>query len=141
MPMNRVEIPGKAMLFGEYAVLIGGTAVMYPVARYLILSEKNEHGPVAYTKVISEARKIDIPEIAPYENEYGVVELDFDNKQFFVSDGNGNHSKLGLGLSSAEAVGVVSLRLKRAGFDTERHADKIAEYALKAHRHAQRGQG
>ncbi len=141
MPINRVEIPGKAMLFGEYAVLVGGTAALYPVPRYLILWERNEHRPGAYTRVISEARKIDIPEIAPYENEFGAVEIDYDNSQFYSQSSNGARGKLGLGLSSAEAVGVVSLRLQRAGLDTVRHANKIAEYALRAHRHAQTGEG
>ncbi len=141
MPINRVEIPGKAMLFGEYAVLVGGTAAMYPVPRYLVLSEKNGHKPAAYTRVMTEARNMDIPEIAPYENEFGAVEIDFDNTQFFAPGGDGTCSKLGLGLSAAEAVGVVSLRFGRAGLAIEHYADKIAEYALIAHRHAQDGQG
>lgn len=141
MRMNRVEIPGKTMLFGEYAVLVGGTAVVYPVPRYLVITERGEQTHNGYTRVIESARALTIPELVLYETEHGMVNLDFDNRDFFARNGDKAPCKLGLGLSSAEAVGVVKLRFKRAGYNVKECCDKIVEHALQAHRFAQNGRG
>jgi len=139
--VNRVVVPGKAMLFGEYAVLVGGSAVLYPVPRYLVITEQTDQTNIDYTPVIRAALKLPIPEIADFESKNGPANPECDNRQFFVPDVAGTPCKLGLGLSAAEAVGIIALRFNRAGYDTENCRDKIAAYAHRAHGLAQNGRG
>jgi mevalonate kinase len=60
--MTNVNIPGKVMLSGEYAVLYGGTSVLVPVPRYMKFEESEFPPENPYTKVVQEALKISIDE-------------------------------------------------------------------------------
>lgn len=139
--MISIEIPAKVMLSGEYAVLYGGTAAMMPVPRKLIVSEISVKPQENYSPVIKTALNCDIEEISHYEKEHGKPNLSVDDGRFFHADANGNRLKLGLGLSAAEAVGVITLRFLRAGFKHEDAIGNIAMYSALAHSQAQNGSG
>jgi phosphomevalonate kinase len=133
--VTTVEVPGKVMLSGEYAVLRGGAAVVAPVPRTLTVSEVAEGDETTSSPVIREALAISIPPVAAHEAEHGLPRIAVDRSQF-VHEGQ----KLGLGSSSAEAVGVVAVRYERAGLPW-REQKKLRMYAYLAHRAAQGGLG
>jgi phosphomevalonate kinase len=139
--MKTIQIPGKVMLSGEYAVLYGGTAVMAPVPRYLNLTVSEDDNQGACSPIIEEALKYPIPELADYESANGKPTVAIDSSEFFDADAEGKIIKLGLGLSSAEAVGMIALRFERAGFEWIKNRRLIWEYADNVHRHVQRGLG
>jgi phosphomevalonate kinase len=135
----RVQIPGKVMLSGEYAVLHGGKAVLMPVDRTLgvtAVAEKTDMAPAAF-----EALRQPIPELEPMESARPLAGVSVDRAEFVESVGEGKTIKLGLGSSAAEAVGVITLRFARAGLDWKKHRRRIAELADDAHRRAQGGKG
>ncbi len=139
--MTELQIPGKVMLSGEYAVLHGGTAVMAPVPCYLLLKESDSRDSSEYPRVVKHALELRIDEISDFESKNGMPGIELDNSQFLSVDSEGNKLKLGLGLSAAEAVGTIALRFERAGLPWEDNRDKIIKYAFKAHNLAQGGFG
>ena len=56
--MKTIQIPGKVMLTGEYAVLYGGTAVMAPVPRYLRLTISEDNNRGACSPIVEEALRL-----------------------------------------------------------------------------------
>ncbi len=134
--MTSVNVPGKVMLSGEYAVLHGAAATMLPVARQLEAREFSGTDVDAYTKVVRAAVDYPIAELEQYEKDHGELELEIDSAQFF-HESDGTRTKLGLGLSAAEAVGVVALRFERAGLRWDDNIEKIVAYAEHIHRHVQ----
>jgi mevalonate kinase len=141
MVMRKLRIPGKVMLSGEYAVLYGGTAVLVPVPCYLEITEVLTQPEKPYTRVIDAGLKYKIPEIAGYELKFGLPHLQANPHQFYAESTDGESTKLGLGLSAAEAVGVVAIRYERAGLALYEHKVEIARHALNIHRIAQSGLG
>jgi len=139
--MISIKVPGKVMLSGEYAVLYGGTAVLVPAPFYLKLVETKSAPDKKYSPIVTEASSYNIPEISEYENEHGKPYVELDADEFFSKDIDGNLQKLGIGLSAAEAVGVVALRFERAGLSWDGNRFKIAAYADKIHRKVQGGIG
>jgi phosphomevalonate kinase len=129
------------MLSGEYAVLYGGTAVMAPVPRHLIIKESNEMNSSSLPPVASEALNLDVKEIYDFEAKNGRPGVALDASQFYFINSQGNKVKLGLGLSAAEAVGVIALRFERAGLLWQDNRYKIFQYAHQAHNQAQEGLG
>ncbi len=138
--MTSVSVPAKVMLSGEYAVLHGAAAALLPVARYLEARESSDVDVGTYTKIVRAAVDFPIAELEQYEKEHGDLKPEINNEQFF-HDKDGNRTKLGLGLSAAEAVGVIALRFERAGFSWDDNIEKIAAYADYIHRHVQGGIG
>ncbi len=136
-----VSIPGKVMLSGEYAVLYGATSVLTRVQRYLHVTETTDPPEFAYPPPVELARTIPIQELSGYEPQFGIPHVAIDRCEFQAKDAEGNLKKLGLGSSAAEAVGVVTLRFKRAGLDVERNRSAILGYAMTAHWEAQGGLG
>ena len=59
--MRSVEIPGKVLLSGEYAVLCGGTAVVAPLPRFLRVAPAGPGVPGDRSPVVQAAREIPIP--------------------------------------------------------------------------------
>jgi len=139
--MIAVQVPGKVMLSGEYAVLHGGSAVMVPVPRYLKLKEIAKSDSMVYSAVVAGALEIAISEIEAYEAKYGKPDLTIDSSDFMAMDSHGNLSKLGLGLSAAEVVGVIALRFERAGMKWSKNRDPIHKYADTVHFDVQKGLG
>ncbi|HDS00426.1 MAG TPA: hypothetical protein ENO22_05490 [candidate division Zixibacteria bacterium] len=139
--MRELKVPGKVMLSGEYAVLHGGTAVMAPVPRYLIIRESNEINSSSLPPVASEALNLDVKEIYDFEDQNGRPGLVLDDSQFYSTDSNGTKVKLGLGLSAAEAVGVIAFRFERAGLSWQDNRDRIIKYAFEVHSRVQGGLG
>ncbi len=138
--MISVSVPGKVMLSGEYAVLHGAAATLLPVARHLEARESSGADVDAYTKIVRAAVDFPITELELYEKDHGELKLEIDSAQFF-HESDGARSKLGLGLSAAEAVGVVALRFERAGLRWDDNIEKVAAYAEHIHRHVQGGIG
>ena len=140
--MNRIEVPGKVMLSGEYAVLYGGTAAMMPViSRNLIITESNEKDREDLPPVVKNALEIFLDETSMHERAMPIQSVEVDYSQFYVEDDTGNDVKLGLGSSAAEAVGVIALRFERAKLPWETYAVNVAYYADSVHREAQGGTG
>lgn len=139
--IHQVRIPGKVMLSGEYAVLHGAWAVLMPVERFLTVSEVEASGDELVSPVILEALRESVPELAGLETENPLVNLHFDRSEFYAKNTAGESTKLGLGSSAAEAVGVIALRYERAGIDWRKKRREVAEHADSAHRRAQGGAG
>jgi phosphomevalonate kinase len=139
--MKKVRIPGKVMLSGEYAVLYGGTAVLVPVPCHLEIKDISNPPEKLYTRVIDIGLKYNIPETADYELKRGLPHLQIDHHGFYAKGVDGQSAKLGLGLSAAEAVGVVAIRYERAGMVLSERKAEIARYALNIHSIAQSGLG
>jgi mevalonate kinase len=139
--MISIKVPGKVMLSGEYAVLYGGTAVLVPVPFYLKLNETELAPEKKYSPIVIEALAYHIPEIIGYEEEHGKPHVEIDADEFFSKDNNGNFQKLGIGLSAAEAVGIIALRFERAGLSWQDIRQKVAEYADLVHHKVQGGIG
>ncbi len=139
--MRTVRVPGKVMLSGEYAVLYGGTAVLVPVPRYLTMTEAQSTDPELQSPVIRAALDFPLEETEEYEQEHCLPGVSIDHSEFFKKDADGNPVKLGLGSSAAEAVGIIALRLERAGLGWSENRETIATYADKIHRKVQGGIG
>jgi phosphomevalonate kinase len=141
MELNKVRIPGKVMLSGEYAVLYGARAVLLPVPRYLELAETSHKRKKPYSKVVCSALNYNLPKTASHEISHGLPDLKIKYTSFFARDEHDKRAKLGLGCSAAEAVGVIALRYKRAGMSLMGKASEIFKHAVKAHADAQAGLG
>lgn len=139
--MNSVRIPGKVMLSGEYIVLFGGSAVLVPAPRTLTVSEAATPTPDTVNPVVREALAEPIAEIVEAEKELPDLHVAVDRGEFYATTPAGSAAKLGLGGSAAEAVGVVSLRLIRAGIDPIENPRLVFDVADRAHRRAQGGVG
>ncbi|MCB2198979.1 hypothetical protein KQI63_06205 [bacterium] len=139
MELNSVRIPGKVMLSGEYAVLYGATAVLMPVPRFLTISESL--GPSTNpSPVLEHALREPIEPIAVWEEKYPLRSVEVDRSDFYIEQ-DGRLIKLGIGSSAAEAVGVIALRLERAGVAWQDNRELVATLAERAHRRAQGGIG
>ncbi|MDP8206207.1 MAG: hypothetical protein P9L92_06045 [Candidatus Electryonea clarkiae] len=141
MGVISVKVPGKVMISGEYAVLYGGTAILLPVPKYMIVSENYEPSDTDYSPVVKSALSYLIPELEEYESKYPLSGVLLDNSEFFHTDSDGKTVKLGLGSSAAEAVGVIALRYERAGKSWDDHYECIAKTAIEVHHKAQGGKG
>ncbi len=141
MRVKPIRIPGKVMLSGEYAVLHGATAVMLPVPRYLVFNRAKDPPAASYTRMVDVARRYPIIELAKHERENGVPHIDIDYSQFFAVNDRGTSFKLGLGMSSAEVVGVVAMRYACAGFDWKEKRQDAAKHAFCIHKQVQWGIG
>jgi mevalonate kinase len=139
--MITIQVPGKVMLSGEYAVLYGGTAVLMPVSRYLRLSDSKADDNSDYSPMIKAALDYHIVELVDYESSHGKPTIAIDSSEFFGVGADGKKIKLGLGLSAAEAVGVIALRFESAGQDWTKIRPLVCEYADAVHRKVQRGLG
>jgi mevalonate kinase len=141
MELMKVSIAGKVMLSGEYAVLVGGTAVLIPVPRYLKASEIDIVPERPYSPIIQMALQYPLPEIAKYERKNGRSHIQVDPSEFLTMNDKGFPLKLGLGLAAAEVVAVIGLRFIRAGEPIENNRATILKHALKIYSQAQRGLG
>jgi mevalonate kinase len=140
--LNEIRVPGKLMLSGEYAVLYGGESLLVPVNRYLTIKETGHTDKkLLESPVIRESLLEKIPEIEEYEATNGLPELEIDRSDFLATRSDGSTAKLGIGSSAAEAVGIIELRLQRAGFDWKSNRERVAELAENAHKRAQGGVG
>lgn len=136
-----VRIPGKVMLTGEYAVLLGGTAVLGPVPRYVEVIEIKVKPVVPNPPAVVAALSVSMREIMDFEEGYGLPHLMVDRTGMMHRDESGRPRKLGLGSSAAEAVGVIALRLERADMPWRDRREDVIRYALEAHRSVQGGLG
>ncbi len=136
MEANEIKIPGKVILSGEYAVLYGGTAVIAPAERYITVNETEPHNGDDRTPIINAALEFPLDEVSAFESDHGKPGIDLNSGDFFMSY-NGTRKKLGIGLSAAEAVAVVELRLRRAGLNGPDLCRKTAEYAHRIHHKTQ----
>jgi mevalonate kinase len=132
-----LKMSGQVMLSGEYAVLHGGTAIMMPVPRFLKISEIDMVPDKPYSPVIKLALRHFIPEIADYEKKYGRSHVVVDSSDFFTINSAGFPLKLGLGLSAAEAVGIIAFRFEKAGRPWQDNKKAVFKHALDIHQHAQ----
>jgi len=140
--MNRIEVPGKVMLSGEYAVLYGGTSAMMPLkSRNLIITESDDKNRESLPPVVKNALGIHLDETAMHEAAMPLHSVEIDYSQFYIKDSAGHDVKLGLGSSAAEAVGVIALRFERSKLPWDTYAVNIAYYADLVHREAQGGTG
>jgi phosphomevalonate kinase len=135
--MQSVRIPGKVMLSGEYAVLGGAEAVLLPVPRWLVLERADAPPEEPYPPALQAALSIGIPAIAAHEEQAGVPHVAIDRAEFTTASASGGSVKLGLGMSAAEAVGVIALRYECAGVAWLTRWREVAELALAAHTLAQ----
>jgi mevalonate kinase len=129
------------MLSGEYAVLRGGTAVLVPVPRHLTISEAKGNKAQCLSRVMEISLEYSMEETREYEELHGPPRVTIDDGSFFSSDSGGGLVKLGLGLSAAEAVGIVALRFERAGLNWLENRGTVFGHAEKIHRLAQAGIG
>jgi phosphomevalonate kinase len=136
-----LRIPGKVMLSGEYAVLAGATAVLLPVPRYLKLARAAAEPEGGYPPALAAARDIAVHELAEHEQCHGLPHAAVDASAFYHINNLGERVKLGLGLSAAEAVGMLALRFHCAGRDWTAARQQIYAAAQAAHRTAQNGAG
>jgi len=137
MQLTNIRVPGKVMLSGEYAVLYGGSAVLIPVPRFMEISETDSPESDSSSPVVSEALTLDIPAISSFEHKHGCPHVKVNRNAFYEANTDGRLLKLGLGSSAAEAVGVIKLRLKRAGFRGPELINPLMEFAFRAHDKAQ----
>lgn len=128
-----VQVPGKAVLMGEYGVLFGGPALVTSVGCY------------------AEVKRSSLPTRSPYiraaqsltarwlrKHGYAVPRgIPSVNSQNFYKEGR----KLGLGSSAAVTVGSVGLWFVHAGLSIEEHRNSIYQIAKEAHNQAQGSQG
>lgn len=141
MELVSVRVPGKVMLSGEYAVLYGGHAVLIPAPHYLEITVSRSGGIEELTPVVKASLDIKIPEIEDFELHHGKPIVKIDSENFYNFNDKGIKIKLGVGLSAAEAVGIIKLRFKRAGHEYAHDAGHVLEYAYHAHDEAQGGIG
>jgi phosphomevalonate kinase len=139
--MKKVQVHGKIMLSGEYAVLHGGTAVLMPVPNYLTVYEREGDQSGQLSPIVQKAFEIPVEETKAYEKSSGLPKIEIDDSQFYSLSPDGKRVKLGLGLSAAEAVGVIAFRFERAGLSWSGNAEKIIRYAYKVHNEVQGGAG
>jgi mevalonate kinase len=139
--MKSVRVPGKVMLWGEYAVLHGGTAVLVPVPRYLTVTEAQTMEPERQSPIIRTALDFQMEETDEFEQVHCLPGVSIDHREFSARGADGNLLKLGLGSSAAEAVGIIALRFERAGLGWSENRETIASYADIVHRKVQGGIG
>jgi mevalonate kinase len=132
-----LKIPGQVMLTGEFAVLFGGTAIMMPVPRFIKLTEMDMVPDKPYSPFIQMAFRHPIPEIAYHEKEHGRSHVIVDAGDFLTTNPDGFPLKLGLGLSAAEATGIVAFRFEKAGKSWTENRTLIFKHALEVHQKAQ----
>lgn len=132
--------PGKLFLFGEYAVLAGGRAIVTAVDRRVVAT-------CHATPTLYRAHGADVALTLPRHvleavgARVGVEHLETDVRAFF--DGP---NKLGLGSSAASTVALCAAVLahERAGaheHDNPLDRDAVLDAALRAHRKLQGGRG
>ncbi len=136
-----LSVPGKVMLSGEYAVLHGGTAAMLQVPQRLHLTLCAAEPPGGYPAAAQAARRIRIRELAEFEQAHSLPHFTLDSSEFYAEAADGQRTKLGLGLSAAEAVGAVAMRYLVAGRDWTQERIEVVQHAVIAHREAQGGAG
>jgi len=139
--LTGVRVPGKVMLSGEYAVMLGGMAFMMPISRHIEVDEIDLVPDKPYSPVVQMAIKYPIPEVAKFEQKHGRSHIKINPGGFLTTTADGYPVKLGLGLSAAEAVAVVALRFERAGKPWQQHRKLVFKYALEIHREIQKGLG
>lgn len=139
--MKRLLVPGKVMLSGEYSVLRGGTAMMLPLPRYMELTTQDSPPEDPYPPVVEKGREYFMSACENYEREHGVPHIRIDRSAFDAPDPQGRMLKLGIGSSSAEAAGVLGLRLLNAGARTSGREHEFLEDVLALHHRAQGGRG
>lgn len=126
------------MLSGEYAVLYGGTAVLVPVNRHIVVAESKD-GTEDGNPVVTQALKVRLYELDDYEINNRLENVAI-VRSSLMELGEGS-KKLGLGASAAEAVGVVALRYERAGTPWRKNRKEVMAAAMQAHSIAQGGLG
>jgi phosphomevalonate kinase len=134
-----ISIPGKVMLSGEYAVLYGGAATLIHAPRQLHIERIVAEPAPGYPPAAHAARRIRIRELEEYERQHGLPHYSQNADEFFAEDHEGRRTKLGLGLSAAEAVGAVAMRFYVAGLEWTQHRALVMQYALAAHREVSGG--
>jgi mevalonate kinase len=131
------------MLSGEYAVLYGATAALVPVPRRITLSSLEDPEPGSSLDALPPAARaaamLPVKRLEEYEALRPLRGFAIDDSEFFAEGAAGQRAKLGLGLSAAEAVGVVALRYEHAGLNWQAHEVEVMRSALVAHRMAQGG--
>jgi mevalonate kinase len=105
------------------------------------VTESQSTDPDQQSPVIRAALDFPLEETEQFEQEHCLPGVSIDHSEFFSKDADGNLVKLGLGSSAAEAVGIIALRLERAGLGWSENRETIATYADKVHRNVQRGIG
>ncbi len=141
MPDEPILIPGKVMLTGEYAVMFGGESLLSPLPLKLKISHSKNEPMVHQSPLINHAIEFTIDQLSDFENKHGRLNPVIDANQFFSTGSNGQLQKLGIGLSSAEAVGIIKARFKRAGLSTSENLRTIADMAFQIHTEVQSGMG
>src|SRR6185503_7683649 len=120
-----VTAPGKVVLFGEYAVLEGGRAIVAAINR----RAKGELVPAKTEEQYSEVVKAVVARAG--RSGFGVDRgIAIDTASFMDAAG----SKLGIGSSAAVAVVAAALI-------TGRGDEAVLEIAIDAHREAAHGEG
>lgn len=139
--MTKIRVHGKVMLSGEYAVLHGGTAVLMPVPNYLIIEESGQDKSEHLSPLVKKALEYPIDAVKSFENSNPLRGIYVDDSQFYSENPDGKRVKLGLGLSAAEAVGVIALRYERAGFAWSENREMLIRHAFNVHDQVQGGMG
>lgn len=125
------------MLSGEYAVLDGAEAVLLPVPRWLVLERVDAPPEEPYPPAVQSALSVAIPATTGHEEQAGAPHVAIDRAEFTTTSPSGGSVKLGLGMSAAEAAGVIALRYECAGVAWLTRWREVAELALAAHDQAQ----
>lgn len=139
--MMRLQVPGKVMLSGEYAVLSGGVAALVPLPRYMFLEQLATQPEGGYPPVIDKGRQYFMNATENHEREHGVPHIAIERSAFDAPDPQGRMLKLGIGSSSAEAAGVLGLRLLCAGQRISGNEAAFLEDVLTLHGRVQDGLG
>ena len=141
--MTKLLVPGKVMLSGEYGVLGGGLAAMLPLPRYMELTTQPDEPGGGYPPVVEKGRSYFMTACENHEREHGVPHIRIDRTAFDAEDPQGRMLKLGIGSSSAEAAGVLGLRLLCSGARISGNEAGFLEDVLQLHHRAQgqRGSG
>lgn len=137
--------PGKALLFGEYAVVAGGPAVVTAVSRRVQVKRYTQArdgyavtGPISSDSTLVESVLAEIDgddsDGRPGEWERSVACFESDVRPLY-RDGQ----KLGLGSSAASAVALTAAVLNLRELETSRQ--RVFQDAARAHRRWQGGRG
>ncbi|MCB1217736.1 hypothetical protein KDL44_10100 [bacterium] len=137
----RLSVPGKVMLSGEYGVLSGGLAALVPLPRYMLLEQLATQPDGDYPPVIDRGRQYFMNATENHEREHGVPHIAIERSAFDAPDPQGRMLKLGIGSSSAEAAGVLGLRLLCAGQRISGNEAAFLEDVLTLHSRVQDGRG
>lgn len=133
-----IRAPGKAFLFGEYAVLHGGVGCVAGITRYA--SAHRPHGPARRESPFVFEARVAARELAHRRGlrwQDSRVEVDTSH---LYGDGK---KKLGLGSSAATCVASMGSMLARCGADLSDPAlrAELLPLAVQAHDRAQRERG